>query len=207
MQFKIKSTIYKISFSFFALVLLILTTTKSNEIILTIFFALLHEIVHLISINLFSVAPDKVTLTIFGANIQRGTASTNSIASEIIINASAPVFNILTGAVFFIFSDHSLHYTMIFSEICNINLMLGCFNLIPFYSFDGGNILKNLLRLYFTKRIIDCILTCVSIIITIIFSFISVYIFLNYQHNYSLFVMCFYMLLSIIFKKQKSLDY
>jgi len=201
MQFKIKNTVYKISFTFLALILFVLTISKSRTVALMLLFAFAHEIIHLVFIYHFSVAPKMVSFSLFGANIQRELTSTNSFNSEIIINASAPVFNLFTGAVFFLFSKLGSNYEMQLTEISNLNLLLGCFNLIPFYSFDGGNIIENVLLKYFNNKTTEKTLTCISLMVTVVFSFVSIYVFFNYQHNFSLFIMCIYMFLSIIFKK------
>lgn len=207
MQFKIKNTTYKISFTFLALILYVLTINKSRIIGILLLFAILHEMVHLIFIYCFSVAPEMVTFNLLGANIKRGVTASFKINSEIIINASAPVFNILTGVVFCLFSKLFTDYQLILTEISNINLVLGCFNLIPFYTFDGGNSLKYVLLKFFCEKKTEKIITSVSLIVTVGFSFVSIHIFLNYQHNFSLIIMCIYMFLSIIFKKQNTLDY
>lgn len=207
MQFKIKNTTYKISFTFLALILYALTVSKSRILGFILLFALLHETVHLVFIYRFSSAPETVSFNLSGANIKRGVISSFNINSEIIINASAPVFNIFTGALFYLLSGDFSDYKEIFTEVANVNFVLGFFNLIPFYTFDGGNVLKYLLLKFITERITEQIITSVSLIVTILFSFISIHIFLNYQHNFTLLVMCIYMFLSIIFKKQNTLDY
>ena len=71
MQFKIKNTTYKISFTFLALILFALTTDKGKTVITLLFFAIAHEIVHLLFIYHFSVAPKEVAFTLFGADIKR----------------------------------------------------------------------------------------------------------------------------------------
>lgn len=207
MQFKIKNTTYKISFTFLALILFALTTEKSKTVILLLLFAVAHELVHLTFIYRFSVAPQKVTFTLFGVNISRAITTTNNLNSEIIINASAPVFNILTGAFFYLFSQCIADYEIVLTEVATVNLVLGFFNLIPFYTFDGGRVLKYILLKFFREKTTEQTLTYVSLIVTAGFSFISIYIFFNYRHNFSLFIMCIYMFLSIIFKKQNTLDY
>lgn len=207
MQFKIKSTTYKISFSFLALILFALTTDKTKTVITLLMFAVVHELVHLIFIYRFSVAPKEVAFTLFGANIKRAVTATNNLNSEIIINASAPVFNILTGAFFYLLSKYFSNYEIVLTEIASVNSVLGFFNLIPFYTFDGGNALKYILLKYFSDKTTEQVLTYVSLVVTVVFSFVSIHIFLNYQHNFSLFIMCIYMFLSIIFKKQNTLDY
>lgn len=207
MQFKIKNTTYKISFTFLALVLFALTVSKSRTVGILLLFAILHEMVHLAFIYRFSIAPEKVSFTIFGANISRNITASNNTNSEIIINACAPVFNIATGAVFYHLSKLFSDYQLTLTEISYVNFVLGCFNLIPFYTFDGGNVLKYILIKFFSEKSTEQILTYVSLVVTVAFSFVSIHIFLNYQHNFSLIIMCIYMFLSIIFKKQNSLDY
>lgn len=207
MQFKFKSTTYKISFTFLGLILFALTTQNSKTVIILLLFAVIHELVHLMFIYRFSLPPDEVSFTLFGANIRRGTAATNNLNSEIIINASAPVFNIATGAFFYHLSRCITKYESTLGEIASVNLIIGFFNLIPFYTFDGGNALKYLLLKFLSSKQVEQVLTCVSLVVTVAFSFVSIHIFLNYQHNFSLFAICIYMFLSIIFKKQNSLDY
>lgn len=206
MQFKIKNTTYKISFTFLALLLLALTSNQNYRILLFMLFAIAHEIVHLIFIFIFSIPPETIVFSLFGANISRKTATTKSINSEIIINLSAPVFNIITGAFFQLLSENYIN-NKLFNEIATVNYCLGFFNLMPFYSLDGGNALKYVLLSFINEKQSENILFVLSLLVTMIFSFLSVYIFLNYQQNYSLIIMCIYMFLSIIFKKQNHLDY
>ncbi len=201
MQFKINTTTYKISFTFLALALLVLTTSKSRTICVLFLFAILHELVHLLFIYRFSVAPKKVEFTLFGANITRDLTVINNINSEIIINLSAPVFNIVTGAFFHLLLNFDMEYNQIFSEIAAVNFTLGFFNIIPFYTFDGGNVLKYILLKYFKEKTTEQALLCVSLAITLCFSFVAVHIFFNYNQNFSLLFICVYMFLAIIFKK------
>ena len=207
MQFKIKNTTFKISFTFLALVLLAITLNHNAMTVSFLFFATVHEFVHLFFIYCFSEPPKMVCLSLFGANIKKRTASYCSIKSEIIINASAPVFNVFTGVAFYMLSVNTCSYQDMFVSLSQVNLVLGLFNLIPFYSFDGGHIIKYFLLTFLKEKTVEQILTAVSLFVTVVFSFISIYIFLNYQHNFSLLVISVYMFLSIIFKKENTLDY
>lgn len=207
MQIKFKDTTYKISFTFLASILYVLTVNKSQTLSFVLLFSILHEMIHLIFIYCFSVAPRMVSFNFLGANIKRGITTSYKINSEIIINASAPVFNLFTGVIFYLLSRFFSYYDVIFTEIANVNFVLGFFNLIPFYSFDGGNTLKYILLKYVNEEITERTLTVVSLLVTVTFSFISIHIFLNYKHNFSLIIMSIYMFLSIIFKKENSLDY
>ena len=200
MRFKVKETEFKISFSFFALLLLFLTTDTDIKYIFVIVFALVHEAVHLIFINIFSVAPKMVSLTLFGADILRENNATISNNAEILIHLSAPVFNLLFSGFFYLMYSF-LSKNSLFELFANINLVLGAFNLIPFYNFDGGNALYNFLLKYFTNKIAHSIMTCISVIITIVFSALAVLVFIKFKNNFSLLFISLYMIFTIIFKK------
>ena len=200
MRFKVKETEFKISFSFFALLLLFLTTDTDIKYIFVIVFALVHEAVHLIFINIFSVAPKMVSFTLFGADILRENNATISNNAEILIHLSAPVFNLLFSGFFYLMYGF-LSKNSLFELFANINLVLGAFNLIPFYSFDGGNALYYFFLKYFTNRTSNIIITCISVIITIVFSALAVLVFIKFKNNFSLLFISLYMIFTIIFKK------
>ncbi len=199
MQFKIKNTEYKISFSFFALLLLLLTLADNHLYFICILSAFVHELVHLFFIYKFSSAPKKVSFTLFGADIVRGVLTHSETKYEVLINVSAPIFNILIGLFFLLFYKWFKGQMLV--NISIINFSLGIFNLIPFYNFDGGNALRCILLKATNERWAEIILMVVSIIVTVIFSFFSVYIFYNFQHNITLVFVSVYMILSILFKK------
>ena len=200
MRFKVKETEFKISFSFFALLLLFLTTDTDIKYIFVIVFALVHEAVHLIFINIFSVAPKMVSFTLFGADILRENNAAISNNAEILIHLSAPVFNLLLSGFFYLMYSF-LSKNSLFELFANINLVLGAFNLIPFYSFDGGNALYYFFLKYFTNRTSNIIITCISVIITIVFSALAVLVFIKFKNNFSLLFISLYMIFTIIFKK------
>ncbi|MBQ7115649.1 MAG: hypothetical protein IJN94_04450 [Clostridia bacterium] len=197
MRFKIRNTEFRISFSFFALLLLFLTTDISY--IFVFVFALAHEVIHLIFINMFSVAPKKVSFTLFGADILRESNATTSNNAEIIIHLSAPIFNLFLSGIFYVL--YVLIKYRLFLFFTNINLALGIFNLIPFYNFDGGNALYYFFLKYFTNRTSNIIITCISVIITIVFSALAVLVFIKFKNNFSLLFISFYMIFSLILKK------
>lgn len=200
MRFKIKNTEFRISFSFFALLLLFLTTDTDINYFFVFVFALIHEAIHLLFIYKFSVAPKKVSFTLFGADILRDCNVALSNNNEILIHLSAPLFNLFLSGLFYVI-DNILINNGLLKLFTNINLVLGVLNLIPFYSFDGGNALYNFLLKYFTNKIAHSTITIISVIITIIFSILSVLVFVKFKNNFSLLFISLYMIFSIIFKK------
>ena len=200
MRFKIRNTEVKISFSFFALILLLITTDFDKELVLVVAFAIVHEAIHLMFINIFSSAPKRVSLNLFGADILRDNNVAINHNAEILIHLSAPLFNLIIGVL--IYSFNVVFFDSGLLDSCaRVNLVLGVFNLIPFYNFDGGNALNNFLLKFITTKATEITITCISIIITIIFSLTSVWLVVEHKGNASLVFISGYMIFSIIFKK------
>lgn len=197
MSFKYRATTYKISFSFFALVLLFVTLINDEYPMLVFAFAFLHEIVHLFFIYLISGAPEKVSFTIFGAEIVRGSGVKVNYFYEMLINLSAPLFNLIVGAVCFLFNSES----QLIIKAAYVNATMGFFNFLPFYNFDGGNFLRCFFLMYISEDSTEKILTVISIAVAVVFSFITVFVFINCNHNFSMIIITVYMFFSIAFKK------
>lgn len=198
MHFKIKNTDFKISFTFFALILIFTACDKIYIFLPVILFSLFHESVHLLFLCVFCSPPKKITLSLFGADMQRRENSSASLAQEFIINISAPLANIILGIVFAIISKQT---KLELSEFSQMNFVLGIFNLLPFYNLDGGNALKNILLMKIGEDTSEKILTVTSVIVTVLFSILSVYVFFYEQQNYMLLILSGYFTAMIIFKK------
>ena len=191
MRFKIKNTDVKISFSFFAIFLLSLVSDTFNIYLFSFIASLIHEFVHVVFILLFGAKISTISLTLFGGNIKRNTTKIINNPKEAVISFSAPVTNIVIGVV-------SLFITREASIFAIVNLFIGVFNILPFYSFDGGRGLYYLITIKFSDNVANVILNITSITVTVVFSFISVFSFINYNKNYLLLILCVYMIFSII---------
>lgn len=198
MIFKIKNTTFKVSFSFFAILLVFTVADKSNLYLKTLFYGILHESVHLWFISRYSSPPKMVELSIFGGDIKRACDNKTTFPQEVAINISAPIFNLILAFLLYILI--LLSKIKLYEDVA-INLTLGLFNLLPYYNFDGGNALKNILVMRFSVDTSEKIITVFSAFVSGLFALISVYVFINYQKNYILLLFSLYMLLMIIFKK------
>lgn len=94
--------------------------------------ALCHELGHLAGLRLTGAPVEVFRLTAFGAEIQANTRYL-PYGQEILCTLAGPMVNILLA--------------LLFARICGdyvlagANLLLGCFNLLPIPSLDGGRIL------------------------------------------------------------------
>lgn len=190
MVFNIKFVRVKVSFTFLCLFLLIIPNGNYNVFLCSFFASLIHEFVHLFLILLFRGEVKEITFSLLGGNIKRSHNIILQNYKEILISLSAPVFNIFLGVVFICLG--------IYEHFAWINIIIGIFNLLPFYSFDGGRALKYFLYNKVNQKTSDSLLFFVSLFISVIFIVLSLHFFLNYKNHFIL-LMSIFMLLSVIF--------
>lgn len=193
MQFNIKSTKVKISFSFFIFFLVSALNDKLDIYLKSLLASLLHEAVHIIFIYFFENSVSEITLNILGGKIEKTHQRILSNYKEAFINLSAPFFNIFLGLTAFIFNNKS--------KWAHINLFIGFFNLLPFYTFDGGRGIFFLLSNKFDYKITNKIVFSLSVIVATIFTLVSAYVFFYYKHNYIFVIFSIYMLISLFLFK------
>ena len=199
MQFKIKNIKINLSFTFFALIILLIVFNKNEFLYLTCFFAIIHEAAHLVALNNFGVIITEFKISLFGANIKTESYKKISVKNEIIILLAGVMANLLFAILFSV-----LNY-FIKSEITEniflINSSLFIFNLLPFYNFDGGKIIEILLKTKFNEKTADVLVSCISFIVLIPFTWFSINLFLQNYNNFYFLIVSVLMLLTIILKK------
>ncbi len=190
MRFKIKSTNIKISFTFFAVILLVMCFDNNGILLVSLISALFHELIHIVFILLFGGGIEEFSLTLFGGKIQRKQNLKLSNFKEAIISLCAPATNIIVGALF-LFSKIQL--------IGYVNLVIGIFNALPFYDFDGGRGLFYLLSDYLEHSKITRILNVTSVISVSLISSFTVTLFFNKKASVSILLLSVYMVF-VLFK-------
>lgn len=199
MQFKIKNTKITISFTFFALIIILNSLNRTEFLYTSIIFAIAHETGHLLALKKFNVNVEEFKISLFGGNIKVLNTSKIKYWQTAVISLSGPLVNIFFFILFYIlniFLENKTTY-----EIFVINLVLALFNLLPFYNFDGGKILFSILLNFFDEKTVNIIITITSFVILIPFTYLAIYIFVLDYKNFYLLVASLLMLLTIIFKK------
>ena len=199
MQFKFKNIKITVSFTFFALIILLVIFNKNDFLYFTCFFAIIHELGHLFSLNKFGVKICELKISLSGANIKTESFKRISIKKEIIILLSGPLINLCLSAV--LYFVNLIIENIDFNNLISINLGLGIFNLLPFYNFDGGKIIEILLKSKLNEKISETIVSCISFAILVPFTLFSVNIFLQNYKDFYFLVVSLLMLLTIILKK------
>lgn len=197
MQFKIKSTRIELSFTFLALIILTTCFDKEGILLISLVSSIFHELIHLTLIIAFGGKISEISFSIFGGNIKRSKALKLTNFKEFFISISAPATNIIVGALFLIFNFNLWGY---------INLIIGIFNILPFYDFDGGRGLFYLLSSYLDYSSVNKILNVTSVLSVIVISLFTVAVFFNSKTGVSMLILCLYMIFSL-FKNLKAEDY
>lgn len=199
MQFKIKNTKISISFTFFALIIILISLNKTEFLYSTIIFAILHEVGHLLALKHFKIQIEEFKISLFGGNIKLLNNNKAKYYQTAIISFCGPLVNIFFFVLFYILNIFCRN--KITNEIFIINLVLATFNLLPFYNFDGGKILSSILLIFLEERTVNNIVTITSFMILIPLSYLAIHIFTLDFKNFYLLIASLLMLLTIIFKK------
>ena len=169
--------------------LIIFYFTKQIEIYAMImFFALIHELGHLIAGLLMGMKPEKIELMPFGVSISfkikveeynKKIKKGNLLEiKKMVVALAGPLTNfiiiiITNNLKIDIFKSLMIIYT---------NFLIMIFNLLPIYPLDGGRILKGILHINFGIRTTEFYINIISKIMVAIITILSSILIL-YVHN------------------------
>lgn len=134
---RLREIYFGVNFSFCAVMFLIFSFAEDRySLIIALLCCILHEIGHLTAMLLFSRKPGSIIL--YGGGIRivpeyKGAAADNA---DIVILLAGCMANFLCAGAEILRAGLDM-----FAEI---NLLLGCFNLLPFGYFDGGRVMQML---------------------------------------------------------------
>ena len=131
-SFMWKSGKLEVSWGFGAMLLLALLAGAGSVLPLVALSALCHELGHLACLRLTGAPVESLRLTAFGAEICARTRRL-SYGQEILCTLAGPLVNLGLALVFSRITGDYL--------LAGANLILGCFNLLPIPSLDGGRVL------------------------------------------------------------------
>ncbi|MDE7229078.1 MAG: peptidase M50 [Oscillospiraceae bacterium] len=134
-EFKLKNTLLRLDFSFFAVVALFLFLDSSGFGLAALTACAVHELSHLAVMTAFGIAPEAVTF--YGAGIRISSARTEyaAMTARVLILAAGCAANFTAAALFWISGQ---------LPAAAINLFTGIFNLLPIGELDGAALLKTL---------------------------------------------------------------
>lgn len=192
MTIEICKTRYKLTFSFFAVITLMLLTAKQNIVAVCLLSSLLHECGHLVFMFAFSQKPDEVIFGAFGIRIERFGVSALSYKKEAVISLGGVLVNFLLTLIFLGIYCFSKNETALFGIF--VNLFIASLNLIPVGVLDAGNFLRYILLVKYDEEKTAKVLSVISDAAVCIFCVFCIFFTLFVSVNVSLIAVCVYLI-------------
>ncbi|MGI6752482.1 MAG: site-2 protease family protein [Anaerovoracaceae bacterium] len=136
-RISIRGIVMEIHFSFILLTAVLAAAGNGNFVLAILFFSILHEYAHGKTAQILGYSPEKITANFFGGVLHLQSIDIKPF-HEMIIHLSGPALNLFIGTALFIVSGYWNNPCI--EAAIFANLILGVFNMIPFYPLDGGKI-------------------------------------------------------------------
>lgn len=189
MSFRLGNCRVRVGYEAVAGLTAVLLLDRENRVILCIAAALLHELGHLLMMRLCGARVRGVSLGIFDVRIDAD--SPRSLRDDVLITLSGAAANLLIAAAL----------TPTGSFFGAANLAMGCFNLLPVGSLDGGRLLYLMLSLRYDDRVCGRITGVVSILVLLPLTTAGFCVLLRSGYNYSLLTLSLYLTATLLLKK------
>ena len=159
----------------------------SPFIYLILISAAIHECGHIAAMMICGVKVERITVYPFGLDI-RVKQRMISYKQELLIKSAGILVNITAvlcclpfNALFFLFA----------------NITLALLNIMPITSLDGGDILEIILSMFLDPTCVSEIMKTISFVVILLLWLIAVYVLFYTNYNFSLFIICVYLFVSI----------
>lgn len=194
---------FRIDLKIFIFLILFYFTKQIEVYAMIMFFAIIHELGHLLAGLLMGMKPEKIEIMPFGVAISfkinvkeynRKIKKGNVLEiKKIIVALAGPITNFII-----ILITYNLNLDLIKTMlIIYTNFLIMIFNLLPIYPLDGGRILKGILHIIFGKRKAQNYINIISKITIIVITAMSSILIL-YIKNISIFLIDIYLWYLII---------
>lgn len=196
MKFKFLGTKIYISFFFMAAVTLMLATDRTGFMLPTLFAVIAHEAAHLFIMWVLDCAPLSVRL--IPASVQINRKFSFSPQNDILIAAAGPAANlILSACLYFNYAAFS-NLTVLYYAL--LNLIIGCFNLLPVRGLDGGTIIYTLICKWKGSDKAALIMRIITLILAVAVIFLAVTLTFRHKLNISMYIVGIYLLVMSLMK-------
>jgi len=201
MSVKLGNLTFHISFSFAVFLAVAANIAGGKSLLLSFLFSFVHEAVHLVFLYFSGIRKAEIKLFPAGVKICCEGMNILSYRKTVTATLSAPVFNIISGAVFFFL--YRFYGNESFYMCCVINFLLGTVNLLPLSFLDGGRALEALLSVKMPDEKVRKIMN-ISGVLSILFLFLLFFAgFIMGKVQIFLLFFCVYCLVGTLTSKSK----
>ena len=161
MYVKIGSISVYISFFFAVFLAVAANVAGGRNLLLSFLFSFIHEAVHLVLLFYFGIKAAEIKLYPAGIKICCEGMNMLSYRKTVLAALSAPVFNLISGAVFLFL--HNIYKNEVLYVCGAVNLILGSINLLPLSFLDGGRTLSAVLAVRLSEDRVRSIMNALNI--------------------------------------------
>ncbi len=200
MILSVGKTKFKLSFSFVALIVLMIIVCDEKVVLYSLTSSLVHESGHLFFMCASGDKPDTVVFTLFGMRIDRAAdVAALSYKKELLIALGGIIFNSAFAGICFVAYLISGSYDLLM--LSAVNLVVVAVNSLPVYVLDCGRAVRYALLICTEKEKSEKYADAVSDAFIIIFTVASIGYFLAFGVNISLFCINLYLIFITLIKK------
>ena len=176
----------KIKFGFFpVLIVLSLFITDWVFALSALLAVTIHEMGHILAAKALNVSFNECKIGIYGAGLTPSNFNF-SYKKEIFISMAGPLSNALSVVVVLPFYNYfGYNFVMMFMFS---SFILGCLNILPIRTFDGGRILYSVISTVLSESVAETLLNLTSSILIFIMWSVSVYMLITLTAGLSCFI-------------------
>ena len=156
---------------------------------------IIHELAHLALAAYFKTNITSIKISLFDIKIVEKSRHIVDRKKDLIITAAGPLANFVVFAYYY-------HFDIKFAWV---NLFIGAFNLLPAANLDGGQLLYLILSKRLSVKTTDNIITIITVFVSALLFFAGIMVLFKSKYNFSLLLICFYLILSLFYKQDKFL--
>ncbi len=154
-ELKLKRTVLRLDFSFFAVIALYLLLDESGFGLAALAACAMHETAHFIAMAVFGIHTE--TLTFYGAGIRIASSEAEhagGLKKAVVLSAGCAV-NFIAASVFWAHGEYAASA---------VNLFTGTFNLLPMGALDGAGLLKMIVLRCCRAERVDTVMRAAGIV-------------------------------------------
>ena len=198
MKFKIFSTELEISFSLICAAAICVISGIYKTFLYCAAAIVIHEAGHLAAMSILGKFPKRIKISLFEINISDYQRHRRSNRDNLIIIFFGPAANFICFIVCYLLY---LGGKEIFLSAALTNLSVGCLNILPVMSLDGGQLVYILLCKRHDPERAESIVDLLTVLILVPLASIGFILLFRSKYNFSLLFVCGYLVLSLLMKK------